>query len=168
MILLDIGSGSHPHPRAEVTCDLYFNAEFEGGPIRAREQKNFLICDAQYLPFKDQAFEESNCTHVLEHLEDPRLGFSELQRVSKQGYIETPSTLYENILFGYPFHYWFFFKKKGNVYFSKSWKLKVNGATILPLGWFLHKLTLHKRFSKMVIPVRKLSLFYMHYSWRLQ
>jgi len=164
-MLLDVGSGSHPHPRAEVTCDLYFNSEFEGGAIRAREQKNFVICDAHYLPFKDNSFEESNCTHVLEHLEDPQLGFSELQRVSRTGYIETPSLIYENILFGYPFHYWYFMKKKGIVYFSRSRKLKIKGKTIIPFGWFLHKLTLHERLSRIVIPIRKIPLFYMHYRW---
>ena len=164
-MLLDVGSGSHPHPRAEVTCDLYFNAEFEGGAIRAREHKNFVICDAHYLPFKDNSFEESNCTHVLEHLEDPQLGFSELQRVSRTGYIETPSLIYENILFGYPFHYWYFMKKKGIVYFSRSRKLKIKGKTIIPFGWFLHKLTLHERLSRIVIPIRKIPLFYMHYRW---
>ena len=125
-MLLDVGSGSHPKPQAEVTCDLYFNAEFEGGAINVREQNNFVICDAQHLPFRNQSFEESNCTHVLEHLQDPRLGFKELQRVSKRGYIETPSTLYENILFGFPFHLWVFTKTKGKVYFSKSKKLKLN------------------------------------------
>lgn len=164
-MLLDVGSGSNPHPRAEVTCDLFFNAEFEGGPIWAQEQKNFIICDAQHLPFRDQAFEESNCSHVLEHLEDPRLGFRELKRVSGRGIIEAPSLLYENILFGYPYHYWCFMKKKGKVYFSKSKKLKVNGHTIIPLGWFLHKLSLHKRLSKIVIPVRRIPIFYMHHRW---
>jgi len=168
LILLDVGSGSHPDPFADVTCDLYFNAEFEGGPIRAREQKNFVISDAQHLPFRTRIFDKSNCTHVLEHLKDPRQGFSELQRVSNQGYIETPSALYENVLFGYPFHHWFFIKKDGKIYFSKSRKLKVNGVTILPLGWFLHKLSLHKLFSKMVLSVRRISLFYMHHSWRSQ
>ena len=166
-MLLDVGSGSHPHPHASVTCDLYFNAEFEGGPIRAREQKNFVICDAQNLPFRTRVFDKSNCTHVLEHLKDPRLGFRELKRVSKKGYIETPSALYENVLFGYPFHHWFFIKKNGKIYFSKSRKLKLNGTTILPLGWFLHKLTLHILFSKMVLSVRRISLFYMHYRWSI-
>lgn len=164
-MLLDVGSGSHPHPRAEVTCDLYFNAEYEGGPISAREQKNFLICDAQHLPFRDHVFQESNCSHVLEHLEDPRLGFSELQRVSREGYIETPSILYENILFGYPFHYWVFKKNNGSVYFSRSKKLRIRGKIILPLGWFLHRLSLHKKLAHMVLPVRKIPLFYMHHRW---
>ena len=164
-MFLDVGSGSHPHPKADVTCDLYFNAEFEGGPIHIIEQKNFVICDAQNLPFRDQAFEESNCTHVLEHLTDPVLGFSELKRVSRRGYIEMPSIIYENILFGYPFHHWVFTKKNGKVYFSKSRKLKIKGFTLLPLGWFLHKLTLHKKLSFLVLPVRGIPFFYMHHRW---
>jgi len=129
--------------------------------------ENFVICDAQHLPFRTQIFEESNCTHVLEHLKEPKLGFSELKRVSKKGYVETPSVIYENILFGYPFHLWFFVKKKGKIYFSKSIKLIIQGKTILPLGWFLHKLTLHEKFAKLVIPIRRIPLFYMHYWWSL-
>lgn len=164
-MLLDVGSGSRPHPQADVTCDLYFNAEYEGGAIHAHESKNFVICDAQHLPFKDQVFHESNCTHVLEHLKDPRLGFSELQRVSKRGYIETPSLLYENILFGYPFHYWVFTMKNGKMFYSKSKKLKILGKTIIPLGWFLHAVSLHKKLAPMVMPVRKIPLFYIHYRW---
>lgn len=164
-MLLDVGCGPHPHPEAEVTCDLYFGAENEGGVIRPRESKNFLICDAHHLPFKDQAFEESNCTHVLEHLEDPKQGYRELRRVSGTGYIEMPSTLYENILFGYPFHHWCFSKRNGSVYFTEPKKLKVNGTTLLPLGWFLHKLTLHKRLSKMVLPVRGLPFLYVSHRW---
>lgn len=164
-MLLDVGSGSHPHPHAEVTCDIFFNAEFRGGSFNARDQKNFVICDAQYLPFRDKVFQESNCTHVLEHLKDPRLGFKELKRVSIRGYIETPSLLYENILFGYPYHHWFFTKKKGKIYFAKSIKLKINGKTIVPFGWALHKFTLHERLSKIVKPVRRIPLFYMHHRW---
>jgi len=164
-MLLDVGSGAHPHPRAGVTCDLFFNAENEGGSVKIKN--NFVICDAQHLPFKPQSFEESNCTHVLEHLKNPQSGFSELKRVSKKGYVETPSVLYENILFGYPFHHWFFVKKNGKVYFSKSWRLIIRGKTILPLGWFLHKLTLHEKFASLVLPIRRIPLFYMHYWWPL-
>ena len=126
---------------------------------------NFLICDAQHLPFKDGAFDESNCTHVLEHLEDPRQAFRELKRVSGAGYIEMPSILYENVLFGYPFHHWCFTKRNGSIYFKEPTKLKVNGSIILPLGWFLHRLTLHKRFSGLVMPVRGLPLFYVSHRW---
>lgn len=164
-MLIDVGSGTRPHPRADVTCDLYFNAEYQGGPFDAREQKNFVICDAQHLPFRPQVFGHSNCTHVLEHLEDPQLGFRELKRVSNQGYVEMPSLLYENILFGYPFHYWVFTKKKRQVYFAKSKKLKINGYTVIPFGWFLHKLTLHKRLAPIVMPVRRLPFFYIHHRW---
>ena len=164
-MLIDVGSGANPHPRADITCDIFLNKENEDDSVKIKN--NFVICDAQHLPFKDLSFEESNCTHVLEHLEDPRLGFSELKRVSKKGYIETPSLFYENILFGYPFHLWFFVKKKGKIYFSKSWKLNICGKTILPLGWFLHKITLHKKFAKLVIPIRRITLFYMHHWWHL-
>jgi len=50
------------------------------------------------LPFKDKEFEFSLCSHVLEHLDDPRHFLFEIQRVSSAGYIETPLPLADNLL----------------------------------------------------------------------
>ena len=173
-MLLDVGSGNHPHPRANVTCDLYFNAEFErgpGGPVNIVE--NFVICDAQHLPFRSQIFAESNCTHVLEHLDDPRIGFHELKRVSKRGYVETPGLIYEQVLFGFSFHDWTFTKRNGKLYFTKPRKLKIFGRTVLPIGWFTHPLALlflrknsnHKELNPLLQPLRRLLLFNVQYWW---
>jgi SAM-dependent methyltransferase len=50
------------------------------------------------MPFKDKAFDFVIAFHVLEHIPDPAALLLELQRVSKAGYIETPSVLVERIV----------------------------------------------------------------------
>lgn len=42
-----------------------------------------LICDAQYLPFRDQTFAEISANQVLEHLHAPLLSLKEWKRVLK-------------------------------------------------------------------------------------
>ena len=162
-MLLDVGSGSHPHPNVDVACDLFFSAHLEGGKIQFTE--NFVICDAHYLPFRTKVFDNVNCSHVLEHLKDPVLGFKELHRIAYKGQVETPGILYEEILFGFSFHKWTFFKKDGKIHYRKSHRLRLNGRQILPLGWILHNITLHKKFSNLVMPVRRFPMFNMKYSW---
>ncbi len=46
-------------------------------------------------PFPDKFFDFSFCSHLLEDVRDPLTVCAELQRVSKRGYIETPSRLRE-------------------------------------------------------------------------
>lgn len=41
-----------------------------------------VICDVQCLPFKNNAFCDVFCFHVLEHIENPAQGLSELIRVA--------------------------------------------------------------------------------------
>src|SRR5258708_14351859 len=51
-------------------------------------------CKAPW-PFPDQFFDFSFCSHLLEDVRDPLIVCAELQRVSRRGYIETPSRLRE-------------------------------------------------------------------------
>ena len=43
-----------------------------------------VICDAHNLPFKNRAFENVFCFHVLEHLADPARALKELVRVASR------------------------------------------------------------------------------------
>lgn len=45
---------------------------------------DFCLCDASYLPLKNNSFDISVCTEVLEHLPDYQSGVRELSRVSKK------------------------------------------------------------------------------------
>ena len=54
------------------------SALVEGGSI------SFVVALAEALPFADGAFDTVVCTHVLEHLLEPRRALSELRRVARR------------------------------------------------------------------------------------
>lgn len=85
--------------------------------VKHQDLPRFLqVNDIYNLPFRDHQFETVLCSHTLEHVDDPDLFYTELQRVGKQVTLVVPP-LYDlaavlNILE----HKWIFltFKKKHN------------------------------------------------------
>jgi len=52
---------------------------------------NFVLIDSIYkLPFETKAFNETLCSHTMEHVDDPELFYKELERVSKNITIVIP------------------------------------------------------------------------------
>lgn len=101
-LVLDIGSGGNPYPRANVLLDAYEETtERNWSPLI--KDRPLVMGFAENLPFKDNAFDFVVLSHVLEHSKDPAKLFSELMRVAKAGYIETPDALFEKIC-PYPCH----------------------------------------------------------------
>ncbi len=116
--VLEIGSGHNPKPHADVLCDKFIeDDEQRGGGIVA--DRPLVAADGQYLPFADGAFDYVICSHVLEHVEEPTLLISELMRVAKRGYIETPSEIAERI-YGWPYHQWVVNKVNGRLLLQKK------------------------------------------------
>lgn len=103
-LVLDIASGGKPYWRSDVLMDkfVFDNSERDASLIIDR---NFVVGDVTKLPFKDKSFDFIIARHILEHLPDPKPFFKELERVSKAGYIETPSSFCESG-YGWPFHLW--------------------------------------------------------------
>jgi len=124
-LVLDIGSGIRPFPYADVLCDIK-------PTLRV---KPFVVCDVSFLPFRNHSFDFVVCRHVLEHVENPWLAFRELRRVARHGYIEAPSWISENVLYGWDFHRWTLTVRKGELCVSRPRRICVRGKTILPLGW---------------------------------
>lgn len=82
--ILEVGPGDQPFPIAThfIDCD-------EDKPhIR-------VDVDKEPIPFPNNYFEFVYCRHVLEDIQNPDFLFRELVRVSKYGFIETPSPLFE-------------------------------------------------------------------------
>lgn len=106
-LVIDIGSGDNPNIRADILCDLYLqsNDERSGRLGIWIDERPFVLCDIHALPFRDKVFDYVVCSHLLEHVEDPRKAVGELTRVGKRGRVETPSKLMETI-YGWPFHRW--------------------------------------------------------------
>lgn len=64
---LDVGCGENP--KGDVNVDLFVgkNPQSKRAFINPKNIRNFVQADIHFLPFKDNAFEETFCYHVLEH-----------------------------------------------------------------------------------------------------
>lgn len=70
---------------------------------------DFIVADAQHLPFKDSAFDKVMCTEVLEHIPDDKQGISELFRVAKPAAdvaVSVPRYWPERIFWTLSWEYW--------------------------------------------------------------
>lgn len=101
--VIDIGGASAPFKRANTIIDFVtfgsidINKAKGPGEIKFSEESYVSqdICGREKWPFKDKQFDFSICSHVLEDIRDPIWVCSEIIRISKAGYIEVPSRLYE-------------------------------------------------------------------------
>ncbi len=108
--VLEVGSGSRPHPRASILVDRYLDDGEREGRKLVRDARPLVLADGAALPFRAGAFDYCVCAHVLEHVEDPGRFLSEIQRVARAGYIETPSELHDWMFGVAPYteiHRWF-------------------------------------------------------------
>ncbi len=103
--VLDVGSGHHPHPRADVLLELHVDSHAERSGVAAVRDQRLIVGDAQTMPFADNEFDYVIASHVAEHVEDPERLCRELSRVASAGYIETPGWL-TDILLRESFHRW--------------------------------------------------------------
>lgn len=103
-MLLDVGCGDRP--TGDVNCDLYINdteghrtpIDPERYTIKTKTIKNFVLCDASHLPFKDDAFDSVFSGQVIEHVNTPQLMLRELIRVSNDKVVvECPHRIGERI-----------------------------------------------------------------------
>ena len=95
-LVLDVGSGGNPYPRANVLLDAYEDTveRFHQPLIKDRP---IVFGIAEQMPFKDKAFDFVIASHILEHTSEPEKFIMELMRVGKAGYIETPDGFFERI-----------------------------------------------------------------------
>ena len=95
-LVLDVGSGGNPYPRADVLLDAY-EASRERHWVPLKVDRPTVLGFVENLPFRDHAFDFVIASHVLEHSADPARFLSELQRVARAGYIETPDAFMERV-----------------------------------------------------------------------
>ncbi len=96
-LVLDVGSGGNPYPRANVLLDAYEDT-FERYHLKLVKDRPLVFGMAENMPFKDKAFDFVIASHVLEHVSDPAKFLNEMMRVGKSGYIETPDALIERLI----------------------------------------------------------------------
>jgi len=97
--VLDVGGWFRPFNRANWVVDVMpYGTKGAGGVLGAQKeyftQKTYIqrdLCAREPLPFPDKTFDFVICSHTLEDVRDPLFLCSEIIRVGKRGYIETPS-----------------------------------------------------------------------------
>lgn len=119
--VLDVGGWAKPFRRADWVVDLmpYESrgwAGWQGSDPERFSKDTWVQMDVssrQPLPFEDKSFDFAVCSHTLEDIRDPIFLCSELQRVARRGYLETPSVLAElgigiesRVYAGYYHHRW--------------------------------------------------------------
>ena len=133
--VLDLGSGNGRHtieaclwPCRVVSVDVdkdelararyYLRAPEGANPYGRywRQEKpgiagwaDFILADAQHLPFRDNAFDKVMCTEVMEHVPDDKAGIRELYRVAKPGAgvaVSVPRYWPERVFWTLSWDYW--------------------------------------------------------------
>jgi len=103
-VVVDIGGGASPFLRADYVIDgLAYEARGELDGAQKRGVERFTretwtqldLCARKPWPFPDRFFDFATCSHVLEDVRDPVWVCSEMRRIAKAGYIETPSRMLE-------------------------------------------------------------------------
>lgn len=86
--ILDVGCGTAPFPKATHLMD-FNNSQIPNKTV-------FKVdLDFEQFPYSDSYFNFTYCRHTLEDIQNPQHAFREITRVSKSGFIETPSPLVE-------------------------------------------------------------------------
>lgn len=101
-LVLEVGSGGNPYPRANVLLDAYEETgQRHWEPLKI--DRPLVLGFIERLPFKNGSFDFLIASHVLEHSPDPEKALAEFQRVARAGYIEVPDAFFER-LNPYPDH----------------------------------------------------------------
>jgi len=97
---LDVGCGHNFRARSQEDVNVDLNVKptfhrsqnsYADSALDTKKIPNFVLADAQHLPFRNNVFEKVTSTSVLEHVKNPMLMLSEMARVSNRFiYVRTP------------------------------------------------------------------------------
>jgi len=106
--VVDVGGGAAPFPRADYVIDAMpfeqlgtgsdGNIHHKLGMEPRYSEERWIqadLCDRRPWPIADKSFDFAICSHLLEDIRDPIWVCSELKRIAKGGYIESPSRVVE-------------------------------------------------------------------------
>jgi len=95
-VRLDVGCGHQP--KGAVNVDLFLEAtnhrsidqrQRNDSPLDPKRIPNLIRADAQFLPFRDDVFDDAVSCHVIEHVPNPTRMLREMLRVVKPaGFIQ--------------------------------------------------------------------------------
>jgi hypothetical protein len=109
-VVLDIGGWASPFNGATHVMDSSpyetrgYYASLGGAPYQGPKTERFTratwiqrdVCDREPYPFADKSVDFVICSHTLEDVRDPIWVCSEMRRIARAGYIETPSRAAES------------------------------------------------------------------------
>lgn len=105
-LVIDVGAGDSPCPRADCVVDRYVADDFErSGETTLSFARPLIVADGEALPFAAESIDYIVASHVLEHALDPEQFAGELSRVAAAGFVQVPSRAAE-LTFGWRFHPW--------------------------------------------------------------
>jgi SAM-dependent methyltransferase len=147
--ILDVGSGNNPLDIATHLVDSmpHRNAEREAD-LEVPPGVEFKEGNVEAIPFPNGYFDFAHAAHVLEHVGSPEKALSELTRVARAGYIETPAAVYEQGAFlhqevpGWSFHRWYVWAFPGmeRIYFKPKTAANVKQYCPCAAGQFFERL----------------------------
>ncbi len=83
---LDVGCGEGARLMGQV--EYCVGIDIAEAELRRAKEKwpgfGFVLGDVQYLPFKKETFDTALCSHILEHVHQPKLLLQEVHRVMKK------------------------------------------------------------------------------------
>lgn len=158
--VLDIGSGHSPNPRADVCLERELEESMHRGGAKATipEGKTLVVGDATAMPFKDKEFDFVIASHIAEHVEDIHALMSEIERVGKRGYIETPGPVSE-ACFSEPYHIWIISTEGDTIVFRRKKRSKPLSETLYGLFYLNEERMGHKTYSSknfVLLSIRRL------------
>jgi SAM-dependent methyltransferase len=161
--VLDVGSGDHPHRRADVLCDRYLDtsqlSRRHGAIVIDRP---FVVADAIALPFADKVFDYVICSSMIEQVDDAGQALEELSRVGKAGYLSTYTEIHE-FLSPYRANRWVGALQNGVLVLKRKSNLHELGSKQLYGGlfWALH---LDNHFKRFILD--HAGLFWVEIEWK--
>ncbi|MEM3695304.1 MAG: class I SAM-dependent methyltransferase [Candidatus Bathyarchaeia archaeon] len=86
--------------------EYYVGCDIDKESLKKASSIERIVCDVNYLPFKQDIAEVTICSEVLEHTINPNIGFNELLRITKKWlFVSFPDERIKNALgFRYPEH----------------------------------------------------------------
>ena len=92
--VLDYGCGQAATQYATHACDIVDHSAFYAG-----RGVGFSVSGDLSI-FRDSQFDFVFTSHIAEHVPDPAVFCRELMRIGRSGYIEIPSPLFDNLVYG--------------------------------------------------------------------
>lgn len=141
-LVIDIGSGHNPSPRANILSDFFPDDTMHRGG-KLVEDRPTVVCSLERLPFKGKSIDFAICSHVFEHLDFPLIAAEELGRIAKMGYIETPAYGRDILVGTGNMHLWQVVSFKDELHFFQYTERQHQAHTLAPIMQYWGQKTYH-------------------------